>query len=164
MPVFAWHGKVAKKIMKIITQNKKAFFDYEVLDRLEAGLVLTGGEVKSLRAGTVNLVGSFVTLHDNELVMINCYIGPYSHAYDKKADDDRRSRKLLVHRRELSRLAGEISRKGITIIPLKLYFNDKNRVKVEIGLCKHKKAHQRKEEIRERDIKRETRRELKGDF
>lgn len=148
--------------MKIITQNKKAFFDYEVLEQLEAGLVLTGSEVKSLRAGLVNLVGSFATIHDGELMMINCYIGPYSHAYDKKAADDRRSRKLLVHRRQLDRIAGEISRKGITVIPLKLYFNEKNIVKVDLGLCKHKKAHQRKEELRERDIKRETRRELKG--
>jgi len=149
--------------MKIITQNKKAFFDYEVLDRIEAGLVLTGDEVKSLRAGNVNLVGSFAVLQGSELVMINCYIGPYSHAYDKKSEDAaRRTRKLLVHRRELDKIAGDISRKGITIVPLKLYFNDKNFVKVELGLCKHKKAHQRKEEIRERDIKRETRRELKG--
>lgn len=149
--------------MKIITQNKKAFFDYEVLDHLEAGIVLTGNEVKSLRAGQVNLVGSFATIHSNELTLLNCYIGQYSHAYDKGSEDtSRRTRKLLVHRRELNRLAGEISRKGITVIPLKLYFNEKGKVKVDLGLCKHKKAHQRKEELRERDIGRETRRELKG--
>lgn len=149
--------------MKIITQNKKAFFDYEVLDQIETGIVLTGDEVKSLRAGHVNLVGSFATMHNNELTMINCYIGQYSHAYDKKGEDHtRRTRKLLVHRREINRLAGEISRKGITLVPLKLYFNEKGKVKVDLGLCKHKKAHQRKEELRERDIQRETRRELKN--
>lgn len=148
--------------MKIITQNKKAFHDYEVLDRLEAGIVLTGDEVKSLRAGHVNLVGSFAVMHGGELQMINCYIGQYSHAYQKGDDTSRRTRKLLVHRRELNRLAGDISRKGITLVPLKLYFNEKSKVKVEVGLCKHKKAHARKEELRERDIQRETRRELKN--
>lgn len=148
--------------MKIITQNKKAFHDYEVLDRIEAGIVLTGAEVKSLRAGNVNLVGSFATMHDGELTLLNCYIGQYSHAYSKDDDESRRTRKLLVHRRELQRLAGEISRKGITIVPLKLYFSERSFVKVELGLCKHKKAHTRKEELRERDIQRETRRELKN--
>lgn len=150
--------------MKIITQNKKAFHDYEVLDRLEAGVVLTGDEVKSLRAGHVNLVGSFGTMHQGELVMLNCYIGPYSHAYAKSEDTSRRTRKLLVHRRELDKLAGAIAKKGVTLVPLKLYFNDKNMVKVELGMCKHKKAHVRKEDIKERDIKRETRRELKGTY
>ena len=151
------------KDMKIITQNKKAFFDYEVIDQIEAGIVLTGDEVKALRAGHVNLVGSFATIHSNELTLLNCYIGQYSHAYDKRSEDyTRRTRTLLVHRRELNRLAGDISRKGITIVPLKLYFNEKGKVKVDLGLCKHKKAHMRKEELRERDIKRETNREMKN--
>ena len=149
--------------MKIITQNKKAFFDYEVLDHIEAGIVLKGDEVKSLRRGEANLVGAFANMHGGELFLLNCFIGLYSHAYAKD-DITRRSRKLLVHRRELSKLAGAISQKGITLVPLKLYFNERNVVKVDIGLCKHKKAHQRKEEIRERDIRRETRRELKDVF
>lgn len=149
--------------MKIITQNKKAFFDYEVLDHLEAGIVLTGDEVKSLRRGEANLVGSFANLHKGELFLLNCYIGQYSHAYAKD-DKSRRTRKLLVNRRELNKLAGAISQKGITLVPLKLYFNERNIVKVDIGLCKHKKAHQRKEVLRERDIRRETRRELKDAF
>ncbi|MGC2310292.1 MAG: SsrA-binding protein SmpB [Candidatus Babeliaceae bacterium] len=150
--------------MKIITQNKKAFHDYEVLEKLEAGIKLTGDEVKSLRAGNANLVGAFATIHDGELFMINCYIAPYSHAYQKDEDKARRSRKLLVHRNQLNRLIGEIARKGITIVPLKLYFNEKGIIKVELGLCKHKKAHVRKEEIRERDIQRQTRRELRGKY
>lgn len=150
--------------MKIIAQNKKAFHDYEVLDRLEAGLVLTGDEVKAIRAGHINLVGSFATMHDGELFLINCHISPYSHAYQKSEDVSRRNRKLLIHRRELNRLIGEIARKGITLVPLKLYFNQKGIIKIELGLCKHKKAHVRKEEIKERDIKRETRRELKGSY
>jgi SsrA-binding protein len=150
--------------MKIITQNKKAFHDYEVLDRIETGIVLTGDEVKSLRAGHVSLIGAFAHVHNGELFLINCQITPYSHAYQKADDVSRRTRKLLVHKREFNRIAGEISRKGVTLIPLKLYFNDKGRVKVDLGLCKHKKAHVRKEELKERDIKRETRRELKGSY
>jgi SsrA-binding protein len=151
--------------MKIIAQNKKAFHDYSVLDTVEAGIVLTGDEVKSLRAGKGNLTGSFVVPKDGELYMINTHISPYSHAYQKSADDaiTRRSRKLLLHKREIDRLIGDISRKGITLVPLKLYWS-KGNIKVEVGICKHKKAPQRKEELRERDIKRQTRRELKGNY
>jgi len=148
--------------MKIITQNKKAFHDYEILEHLEAGIVLTGDEVKSLRAGHVNLTGAFAMIHEGELTLINCQITPYSHAYQKSEEAARRTRILLAHRREINRIAGDISRKGVTLVPLKLYFNEKGYVKVDIGICKHKKAHQRKEEIREKDIQRETRRELKG--
>lgn len=151
--------------MKIIAQNKKAYFDYTVLDTIEAGVALTGDEVKSLRAGTVNLVGSFAVPHGSNIEMINAYIAPYSHGYQKVSEEfTRRSRVLLLHRREIDRLIGEVSRSGMTLIPLKIYFNEKGKVKVEIGICQHKKAHQRKEELRERDIKRETRRELKGTY
>lgn len=150
--------------MKVITQNKKAYHDYEVLDVMEAGIVLTGDEVKSIRAGHINLTGAFATVHDGELFLINCHVTPYSHAYQKTEEAARRSRKLLLHKRQLDKIIGDIARKGITIVPLKMFFNNKGIVKVDIGLCKHKKAHQRKEEIKERDIKRETRRELKGTF
>lgn len=148
--------------MKIITQNKKAFHDYEVLEKIEAGIVLTGDEVKSLRAGHASLIGSFATVHNNELNVLNLNITPYSHAYTKSDEYARRTRKLLLHRREIDKIIGEISRKGITVVPLKLYFNSKGLVKVELGLAKHKKAAARKEEIKERDIARETRRELRG--
>lgn len=149
--------------MKIITQNRKAYFDYEILDTIEAGLVLTGDEVKSLREGQVSLVGAFATVHRNELFLINCNVTPYARAYSKREDMAQRSRKLLLKRRELDRLIGDISKKGITIVPLKLYFSERNLVKVELGVAKHKKAHAKKEAIRERDIARETRRELKGE-
>lgn len=151
--------------MKIIAQNKKAFHDYSVLETIETGVVLTGDEVKSLRAGKGNLTGSFVVPKDGELFMINVNISAYSHAYQKNVPDDyaMRTRKLLLHRREIDRLMGDVSRKGITLVPLKLYFKN-GKIKVEVGLCKHKKAHERKEEIRERDIKRETRRELTGKY
>lgn len=150
--------------MKIITQNKKAFYDYEILEKIEAGIVLTGDEVKSIRAGHVNLIGSFATIHESQLTLINCNITPYSHAYNKTDEKASRTRVLLVHRKQINRLAGDISRKGITIVPLKMYFNEKGFVKIELGICKHKKAHQRKEEMREKDIQRETRRELKGSY
>lgn len=147
--------------MKIIAQNKKALFDYEVLDHVEAGIVLTGDEVKSLRQGHISLAGTFATIHGGELFLINARISPYTHAYQKKEDDATRSRKLLLHKREIMRIIGDISRKGITIVPLKIYFNNKGFVKIDLGICKHKKSETKKQEIRERDINRETSRELK---
>lgn len=148
--------------MKVIAQNKKAFHDYDILDRWEAGIVLTGDEVKSIRAGHISLVGAYATIHHNELYLINANISPYSHAYSKTEEQAKRSRKLLVTKRELRKLMSEIARKGITAVPLKIYINDKGLIKVEIGLAKHKKAHGIKEMLKERDIQRETRRELKG--
>ena len=147
--------------MKIITQNKKAMFDYHVIDSLEAGIVLTGDEVKSLRAGHVNLTGSFATIHSGELFLLNCHITPYDKAYNKNEDDAKKTRKLLVKRKEINRLVGDISCKGITVIPLKLYFNERGRVKVHLGLCKHRNAVGKKNLLKERDIKRETDKELK---
>lgn len=149
--------------MKIIAQNKKAYHDYTVLDSIEAGIVLTGDEVKSLRAGKANLTGGFVHPRDGELYLVNVHISAYSHAYSKREEEHAtRNRKLLLHKKEIAKLVGDVSRKGVTLVPLKLYFS-KGRVKVEIGLCKHKKAHQKKELLKERDIKRQTSRELKGE-
>ena len=150
--------------MKIITQNKKALFDYDVLDRLETGIVLTGDEVKSCRAGNVSLMGSFANMLQGELYLINARISPYTHAYEKLEDAATRSRKLLIHKAEFNKLVGDISRKGITLVPLKMYFNEKNKVKVEIGLCRHKKAAGKKQALKERDIKRETERELRDKY
>ncbi len=148
--------------MKIVVQNKKAFFDYEILERLEAGIVLSGDEVKSLREGKVSLTGAFATVHQGELYLINCHITPYTQAYTKNEEDATRRRKLLIHRRELTRLVGDISKKGVTIVPLQIYFNKRNMAKVELGIAKHKKAANKKNLIKERDIARETKREIKG--
>jgi SsrA-binding protein len=148
--------------MKLITKNKKAFFDYEITDTIEAGIVLTGDEVKSLRAGKVNMTGSFATFHNGELQAINLHITPYEKAFRPDEDAAKRSRTLLLHKRELSRLHGQVSQKGVTLVPLSLYFNDKSKIKVEIGICKHKKAPSKKREIKERELDRQTRRELKG--
>jgi len=149
--------------VKVIAKNKKAFFDYNILDTIEAGIVLTGDEVKSLRAGKVSLTGTFATVHGGELFLINCNISSYSHAYEKKEDTSKRSRKLLLHRKEINRIVGDISKKGVTIVPLKLYFK-KGIVKVELGICKHKKAPDKKQALKERDIRRETARELRGKY
>lgn len=148
--------------MKIISKNKKAFHDYEILEKLEVGLVLTGDEVKALRAGHVNMTGAFATVHDGELFMINCHISPYEKAFNKSEDAAKRSRKLLMHRSELTRLVGDISRKGITLIPLAIYFNARSKVKLELGICKHRNAAGKKQVLKERDIKRETDREMRG--
>lgn len=148
--------------MKIITKNKKALFDYVVLDKLEAGLVLKGDEVKSLRAGKISLNGAFATFYQGELFLLNADIAAYSHAYQAKEVNTTRTRKLLLHRKEITRLIGEVSQKGITLVPLMIYFNAKSRIKVEIGICRHKKALGKKQDIKERDIKRETARELKN--
>ena len=149
--------------MKIITINKKAHYNYDIEEKFEAGLVLTGDEIKSLRQGNVSLNDAFATLYQGEINMINCYIAPYSHAYSK-TDNSRRTRKLLLHKREINQLIGDITRKGMTLVPLKMYYNPKGYVKVEIGLAKHKKAHSKKRELREKDIQREAAREIKGNF
>ncbi len=146
--------------MKVIATNKKAFHDYEILQKFEAGIVLTGGEVKSIRAGHVSLVDSFATVHEGEINLINCHIAAYSHAYAKE-DKSRKTRKLLLHKKEISKLIGDISRKGLTLIPLKIYLSSKGLVKIELGLAKHKHARSKKRELKERDIKRETQREIK---
>ncbi len=148
--------------MKIIVQNKKALFDYDIVHKVEAGVVLTGDEVKSLRAKRGSLNGSFATVKGNELFLLNCNIPTYSHAYMKDEDTVTRTRKLLLHRKELNKLIGEISQKGVTVIPLKIYFNEKGRVKVELGVGKHRKAEGKKQLLKERDINRETQRELKN--
>jgi SsrA-binding protein len=148
--------------MKVIAQNKKAFHDYDILERIEAGLVLTGDEVKSVRAGQVSLIGSFATVRNNELYLLNAMITPYTFAYSKSDEQARRSRKLLLHKRQLLKIIGDISKKGVTIVPLKMYLTEKGLVKVELGIAKHKKAHGIKQELKERDIARQTQRELRG--
>jgi SsrA-binding protein len=147
--------------MKIIVQNKKAYHDYDILEKMEAGIVLTGDEVKSLRAGHVSLVGAFAAIRAGELTLVNCRIAPYEMAYRKDEEAAARTRVLLLHKYQIVRLIGEISQKGITVVPLSMYFTGKSKVKVELGIAKHKKAPSKKKELKERDIKRETARVLK---
>jgi len=149
--------------VKIIATNKKAFHDYEVLDTIEAGVVLSGDEVKSLRLGHAQLKGSFAHIRKGEMQLVNAHISLYAKAYDKGRSEEytTRSRKLLLHRRELDRLIGDIARKGVSIVPLKLYFNKRGKVKVELGICKGKKKADKRQALKERDIKRQTDREMR---
>ncbi|MGA9531044.1 MAG: SsrA-binding protein SmpB [Candidatus Babeliales bacterium] len=147
--------------MRVIAKNRKAYFDYEIVDTIEAGIVLLGDEVKSLRAGHVSLVGAFATVKSGELFLINCMISPYAKAHQKRDDLATRSRKLLLHKKQLKWIIGDISKKGVTIIPLEIYANERNIMKVKLGICKHKKAASKKKEKKERDISRQTERELK---
>jgi SsrA-binding protein len=140
---------------RAIASNRKAFFNYEVFDRAEAGLVLRGSEVKSIREGGFNFKDSFVEFRGGELFLVGCRIGPYSHANIQNHEEER-TRKLLLHKREILKLGGKASEKGYTIVPLRAYFKN-GRVKVEIGLARGKKAHDKRESIKRKDIERETR-------
>ncbi|MCK4265117.1 SsrA-binding protein SmpB [Candidatus Babeliales bacterium] len=148
--------------MKDIATNKKGYFDYSILEEIEVGIVLTGDEVKSIRSGHVSLKESYATVRGGEIFLINCNISPYSHAYEKKDDAARRSRKLLLSKKEINKLIGAVSRKGLTLIPLKMYINSRGYIKIKLGIGKHKKAEGKKQIIKERDIKREMEREIKS--
>jgi len=149
--------------MKVVAQNKKAFHDYEIINKIEAGIVLSGDEVKSLRLGHAQLKGSFAHIRKGEIYLVNAHISAYDKAYDKNRDEEHttRNRKLLLSRREIDRLIGDIARKGVSVVPLRIYFNKKAKVKVELGICKGKKKAQKREALKERDIKRQTEREMK---
>lgn len=141
--------------------NKEAKAEYEIIETYEAGIVLEGSEVKALRnKQTVSFRDSFVRIENGEAWLYNLYIAPYRYA-TLKPPDPLRKRKLLLHKREILRLLGKVQQKGFTIIPLRVYFKD-GKVKVEIALAKGKKIHDRREELRERDIKRQMERDLKN--
>src|SRR5678810_749050 len=142
---------------KVISTNRKAFHDYAILETYEAGLVLKGTEVKSLREAQVNFKDCYATIDNDEAWLVGCYISPYHHGTDANHDPERR-RKLLLHKREIARLLGKVAERGLTLIPLRLYFKD-GRVKVELGLARGKKLHDKREAIRERDERREMARE-----
>jgi len=149
--------------MVIVAENKKALFDYHILERFEAGIALTGDEVKALRAKQCSLKGSFAQFYQGDLVLLNAMISAYAHSYFKPDDARKtRSRRLLLHKRELQQLYGAVSKKGQTLIPLKMYFNERGLAKVELALAVHKKKSDKRQSLRERDIKRETDRELKN--
>lgn len=145
---------------KLIAENRRARFDYLIEDTLEAGLVLDGSEVKSLRAGKANIAESYASPEDGELFLINSYIPEYSPAAQFN-HDPRRRRKLLVKRRELNKLMGAVDREGRTLVPLRLYFNDKGLAKLELALAKGKKAADKREAKKEQDWKRQQARLLR---
>jgi SsrA-binding protein len=138
---------------RTIATNRRARHDYEILETIEAGLVLRGTEVKSLRGSHVTFKDAFATVRNNEAWLIGCHINPYSHGTDANHDPER-DRKLLLHRREIARLTGKVAERGLTLIPLRLYFKG-GRVKLEIGLARGKKLHDKRSALRERETRRE---------
>ena len=147
-------------IMKIICTNRKARRDYNILETMEAGLVLKGTEVKSLRAGSAHLKDSYAAIEWGELYLLNAHISPYKQG-NRFNHEPRRRRKLLMHAREIKRLTGKIQEKGLTLVPLKLYFNDSGKIKVELGLARGKRAYDKRRAIAERDAKKDMERALK---
>ncbi len=142
---------------KLVAQNRKAFHEYFIEDRVEAGLMLTGTEVKSLREGRATISEAYAGESAGELVLFNAHI-PEFHGGNRFNHEPRRPRKLLVRRRELDKLAGAVRREGVTLVPLQLYFTPRGWAKVELGLAKGKKAHDKRETIKERDWQREKQR------
>ena len=138
---------------RAIATNRRARHEYEILETLEAGLVLRGTEVKSLRAGLVNFKDSYATVRNREVWLLGCHISPYSHGTDANHAPER-DRKLLLHDREIKRLTGKIAERGLTLVPLKLYFKN-GRAKLEVGLARGKKLHDKRSALREREVKRE---------
>ena len=139
---------------KLIAENRRARYDYFLEETFEAGLTLTGTEVKSLRNGRANIAESYAAVEGREILLVNADIPPYSQA-NRFNHEPRRHRKLLLHRRQLDKLIGAVQREGRTIIPTKLYWNDKGLAKLEIALAKGKKAHDKREATAERDWQRD---------
>ena len=148
-----------EKAQRLIADNRKAFHDYHVLDTWEAGVALLGTEVKAIREGSVNLRDSYARLENGEVWLMNLHISPYSHS-GYAHHDERRQRKLLLHRHEIQKLMGRVVERGLTLVPLRMYLN-KGRVKVALALVKGKQAHDKRETIRRREVDRETRAAVK---
>ncbi|MFZ7093509.1 SsrA-binding protein SmpB [Primorskyibacter sp. 2E233] len=144
---------------KVIAENRRARFDYAIEDDIECGIILTGSEVKSLRENPSNIAESYAAVEDGELWLVNSYIAPYDRAMFKH--EERRRRKLLANKRELSRMWNETQRKGMTLVPLVLYFNHKGIVKIKLGIAKGKKNHDKRETEAKRDWGRQKQRLLK---
>jgi len=145
---------------RLIAKNKPAFFEYFIDETYEAGVVLTGTEVKSLRENRTSLRDSFATVRAGEVWLHNVYIAAYSHGNRSNVEPDRR-RKLLLHKREIRYLIGKTKEKGYTLVPLKMYFDGNGRVKIEVGLARGKKLYDKRQSVAERDQKRDVERALR---
>jgi SsrA-binding protein len=145
---------------KVVATNRKAYHDYFIEEKFEAGIVLKGTEVKSLRDRRVNLQDSYAGVKEGEIFLHHCHISPYSHG-NIMNHDPIRTRKLLLHRKEINKLLGKTQQKGLTLIPLRIYFSERGRAKVELGLAKGKKQHDRRESIKAREAGREVERAIK---
>ena len=152
--------KVATPVRNVVAENRKARFNYEIGDVVEAGLVLTGTEVKALRAGKANIAESYASVENNELWLINSYVPEYSGG-NRNNHEPRRHRKLLLARREIDRMMAATDREGMTIVPLRMYFNERGQVKLEVALAKGKKTHDKRQTEKKRDWQREKARLLR---
>jgi SsrA-binding protein len=154
------NAKRADPNSKVVAENRKARFSYEVVDTIETGLVLTGTEVKSLRQGQANIQESYASAEDGEIWLINSYLPEYLQG-NRFNHEPRRRRKLLVSKREMARLKQSVEREGMTMVPLKIYFNDKGRAKLLLAIARGKKLHDKRETEKQRDWNREKGRLLK---
>src|SRR5262245_36314375 len=153
-------AKASASARKIVAENRKARFNYQIGEAVEAGIQLTGTEVKSLRQSRANIAESYVSAEGGEIFLINAYIPEYLQA-NRFNHEARRPRKLLLQKRQINRLVGAVQREGMTIVPLKVYFNDRGRAKVEIALAQGKKIHDKRESEKARDWQREKGRLLR---
>ena len=144
---------------RLVADNRKARFDYAILETFEAGIALLGTEVKAIREGQVGLRDSYARVHDDEVWLLNMHVGPYSHT-GYASHEERRQRKLLLHRHEIRKLVGRVAEKGLTLVPLELYFKN-GRLKLLLGLARGKQVHDKRETIRKRETDRETRAAVK---
>ncbi len=151
---------MGKREEKTIAKNRRAFHDYEILETFEAGIELTGTEVRSLRDNNAQLTDAFALIRGGQAWLNNLHIAPFQHGNIANGDPDRR-RKLLLHKKQIRYLAEKTQEKGLAVVPLKLYFNDCNLVKVEIALARGKKLYDKRTSLKERDVKREIDRALK---
>ena len=149
-----------EQAQRVIAENRKARHDYHILEKWEAGVALLGTEVKAIREGRVNLRDSYARAENGEVWMVNVHISPYSHS-GYAGHHEKRQRKLLLHRHEIRKLAGRAAAKGLTLVPLEMYFKN-GRVKVLLALAKGKQAHDKRETIRRREVERETRAAMKA--
>jgi SsrA-binding protein len=139
---------------RVAAENRKARFNYFIDETFEAGIALTGTEVKSLREGRASLAEAYAAPEGGEIFLVNAYIPEYSHAAARAQHEPRRPRRLLLHAREIARLIGAVEREGMTLIPLKIYFNARGRAKIELALARGKKLHDKRETVRKRDWQR----------
>lgn len=155
---------MSKKEVKknLVFKNKKVFHDFIILDTFEAGIVLEGSEVKAVREGRVNLKDSFVRIIKNEMFVLNMHITHLSTAHSTYRPDERRDRKLLMHRKDIDKLYIKVMKDGITLVPVKMYFNAKNRLKMQVATAQGKKLHDKREDLKQKTMKRETEQALKN--
>lgn len=144
-----------------IAKNKKAYFDYFLQEKFEAGIVLKGSEIKAIRAGRVNLKDSFIRFVQGEAFLFNAHIGRLETTHHFYAHEERGSRKLLLHKKQIAKMVKAVEKEGYTVVPLELYFNERNIVKIQIAIAKGKQLHDKRNDLKEKDMKRDIERSMK---